>query len=155
MYGSSLPVDSKKKRKSKKATSEAVEGEASEPNPKKAKKEKVVQQVKQVGPDMPTIQDEVQDLEPAKILNKRTRGGTSTGSSGAIPPQPKIQKKKKQVSKMIHQEEDAEIEVATNLVTREVRKKKVVDAAALHQAREIAKDIEVPDKCSKVTYFMC
>jgi len=56
---------------------------------------------------MPTFQDEVQDLEPAKILKKRTRGGTSIGSSGAIPPQPKIQKKKKQVRKMILQEEDA------------------------------------------------
>ena len=72
---------------------------------------------------------------------------TSTGSLGAIPPQPKIQKKKKkkkkkQVRKIILQEKDAEIEVASDMVTREVRRKKAADA--LQQAREIAEDIEVP-----------
>ena len=94
MYGAPLKVASKK-RKSKKAASEAAEGEASEPKPKKAKKEKTALQVKEIGSAVPTIHEEVKDLEPVKVLNKRTRGGTSTESSRAIPPQPKIQKKKK------------------------------------------------------------
>lgn len=41
--------------------------------------------------------------------------------------------------KMILQEEDAEVEVVTDLVTRKVKRKKA--AAALQQALEIAKDI--------------
>jgi len=86
MYGVPLRVASKK-RKAKKAASEAAEGEASKPKPKKAKKEKVVQEV---GFAMPTIRDEVRDLEHVKILNQRTRGGSSTESLRTIPPQPKI-----------------------------------------------------------------
>ncbi|AES65929.2 hypothetical protein MTR_2g059050 [Medicago truncatula] len=40
---------------------------------KKAKKEKAASQENVVGFAVPTIQEEVEDLEPAKILNKRTR----------------------------------------------------------------------------------
>ena len=40
-------------------------------------------------------------------------------------------------------EEDEEIEAATDLFIREVKRKKAVDAAALQKALEIAKDIEV------------
>jgi len=36
------------------------------------------------------------------------------------------------------------IEAATELVTREVRRKKAADAAALQKALEIVKEIEVP-----------
>jgi len=98
---------------------------------------------------MPTIHEEVQDLEPMKVLNKRTRGGSSTKSSGAIPPQPKVQKKKKKkkkkknirklkVSDYVIQE-DAEVEAATDLVTRmEINKKR-----AVAEALEIAKEIDV------------
>jgi len=43
-----------------------------------------------VGTFMPTIRKEAQELEPAKILNRRTRGGNSTGSSQSLPPQPSI-----------------------------------------------------------------
>ena len=141
VYGGSLPIASKKRKSKKKATSEATENkEASEPKPKK---EKVAQGV---GTSMPTIQEEAQELEPSKILNRRTRGGNSTGSSQSLPPQPSIPKKKrKQIRKIVLQEEDdAEIDVATNLVTMEVRRKKAADTAALQQTLEIAKDIEVP-----------
>jgi len=144
MYGGSLPIASKKRKSKKKATSEATEDEeASEPKPKKAKKEKFVQGV---GTSMPTIQEEAQELEPAKILNRRTRGGNSTGSSQSLPPQPSIpRKKRKKIRKKVLQEEvDAEIEAATNLVTREVRRKKAADTAALQKTLEIAKEIEVP-----------
>ena len=44
---------------------------------------------------MPTIQEEVKDLEPMKVLNKRIRGGASFGSSLSLPPQPTIHKKKR------------------------------------------------------------
>jgi len=144
MYGCSLPIASKKRKSKKKATLEATKDkEASEPKPKKAKKEKDAQGV---GTSMPTIQEEAQELEPAKIMNRRTRGGNSTGSSQSLPHQPSIPKKKRnQIRKVVLQEEDdAEIEAATNLVTREVRRKKVAHTAALQQTLEIAKEIEVP-----------
>jgi len=98
---------------------------------------------------MPTIQ-EVMDLEPMMVLNKRTRGGASSASSLPMSPQPTIHKKKRKhyVRKMnvsaYVTAEDAEVEAATDLVTREVRKKKVVDAVSIEQALEIAKEIEVP-----------
>jgi len=41
-------------------------------------------------------------------------------------------------------EEEEEVEAATELVKREVKKKKVVDVAALEKALAIAKEIEVP-----------
>jgi len=41
-------------------------------------------------------------------------------------------------------EKDEEIEATTDLITREVKRKKVFDVAALQKALEIAKDIEVP-----------
>jgi len=81
MYGGALLVARKRKSK-KKATSEADDDEeASEPKKKKDKKAKDAPQEQSVGPGVPTIQDEVQDLEPTKILNKRTRSGKSVGSS--------------------------------------------------------------------------
>ena len=46
---------------------------------------------------MPTIQEEVMDLELVKVLNKRTRGGTSSRSSLSMSPQPTIHKKRKHV----------------------------------------------------------
>jgi len=44
---------------------------------------------------LPTIQEEVEDLEPVKIIEQRTRGKKFVGSSGSIPVQPKISKKKR------------------------------------------------------------
>jgi len=150
MYGGSLQVAFKKRKSKKKATSEADNEEASEPKKKKAKKSKDAPQEQLVGSEVPTIQDEVQDLEPAKILNKRTRSGKTVGSSQSLPAQPSIAKKKRKqnvrklkVSTYVT-EEDEEIEAASDLVTREVKSKKAADVAALQKALEIAKDIEVP-----------
>jgi len=95
MYGGSLPVASKKRKAKKNATSEADDEEASEPQQKKAKKTKDAPQEQLVGFGVPTIQDEFQDLEPAKILNKRTRSGKTVCSSQSLPPQPSIAKKKR------------------------------------------------------------
>jgi len=82
MYGGVLPVAPKKSKSKKQATSEDDdEEESSEPKPKKAKKEKAATQVNVLGSAMPTIQEEVQDLDLVKVFNKRTRGGTSIASS--------------------------------------------------------------------------
>jgi len=48
MYGAPLKIASRK-RKSKKASSEAAEGETSQPKPKKANKDKATLQVNVVG----------------------------------------------------------------------------------------------------------
>jgi len=153
MYGGFLPVVSKKRKAKKKTTLEADNEEASEPQPKKAKeekakKEKSASQVAEVGYVMPTIQEEVEDLELVKIIEQRTRGKKSLGSSGSIPVQPKISKKKRtsvrklRESQYILQEvEDVE---TIGLVTRELRNKKVADAAALQKAMQIAKETEIP-----------
>jgi len=147
MYGGALPV-SKKRKSKKKTTSEADDDEeASEPKKKKAKGASSGQKVVS---DKPTIQEEVQDLEPAKILNKRKRSGKSVGSSHSLPPQPLISKKKRKpnVRKMKVStcaiEEEEEIETATGLVTREVKRRRDSDEAALQKALEIVREIEVP-----------
>jgi len=44
---------------------------------------------------MPTIQEEVQDLKPAKVLNKRTKSGKEAEPSPPQPAQPFIPKKKR------------------------------------------------------------
>jgi len=69
--------------------------EAPEPQRKKAKKEKQASQEQATSSDIPFIQDEVQDLEPAKILNKRTRSGKTIGTSQLLLAQPSIPKKKR------------------------------------------------------------
>jgi len=150
MYSGTLLVARKRKSK-KKATSEAgnVE-EAPEPQRKKAKKNKQAPQEQATGSGVPSIQDEVRDLEPAKILNKRTRSGKTVATSQPLPPQPSIPKKKRKhvVRKMkvssYGMEEEEEVEAATELVSREFTKKKAVDAADLEKALAIAKEIEVP-----------
>jgi len=87
---------------------------------------------------LPTIQEEVEDLEPVKIIEQRTRGKKFVGSSGSIPVQPKISKKKRtSVRKLresqyiLQEEEDVE---ASGLVTREIRNKKAADVVALQKA---------------------
>ena len=127
MAGTPLRIN--KKRKSKKTTSEAVEVLVSEPKPKKAKKAKAAPQVNVAEPILPTIQEEVEDLEPVKILDKRTRGGTSVGSSEAVSaqPKPRIHKKRRCVRKMkvsdyVWQEE--EVKARTDLISRAERRKK-------------------------------
>ena len=86
---------------------------------------------------MPTIQEEVQDLDPAKVLNKRTRSGKTAESSQSQPAQPSILKKKSKhvVRKLkVASEEEEDKEEATELVSRDVKKKRVVDVVALEKA---------------------
>jgi hypothetical protein len=144
MYGGALPVAIKRKSK-KKATSEAGdEEEASEPKKKKVRKAKNAPREQDVGSGVPTIQYKVQDLEPFKILDKRTRSGKTVGSSQSLPPQPSIAKKKRKqptrkmkVSTYV-EEEDAQVEAATDLVSREVKRMKATAEAGLLKAQEIA-----------------
>jgi len=96
---------------------------------------------------MPTIQEEVQDLEHAKVLNKRTRSGKEAEPSPPQPAQPSIPKKKRKhvVGKLkIASEEEEEVEEESEIVSREVRRKKEADVAALEKALQLAKEIEVP-----------
>ena len=146
MYGGSLLVASKKRKAKNSASSAAIEEEASEPEQKKAKKTKDAPQEQLVGSDMPTIQEEVQDLEPARKLNKRTRSDKSVGTSQPLLPQSSIPKKerKKAVRKLKEASLEEEEEVATGLVTREIRRKRAAEEAALQKALEIARGIEVP-----------
>jgi len=150
MYGGALPIARNRKSK-KRATSEAGNvDEAPKPLHKKAKKGKAPVQVNVDGPTVPSIQAEVQDLEPAKILNKRTRSGKLVSSSQSPPIQPSVPKKKRKhsIRKMIEspcvEDDEEQIEAATTLLAREIRSKKAANAAALKKVLELAKEIEVP-----------
>jgi len=95
---------------------------------------------------MPTIQEEVKDLEPAKVLNKRTRSGKEAEPSPPQPAKPSIAKKKRKhvVRKLKIAPEEEEVEEATEIVSREIIRKKEADVAALEKALQLAKEIEVP-----------
>jgi len=131
--------------------SEAAE-EASEPQKKKVKKAKVSSQIEATGSDVPSIQEEVHDLDPIKVLNNKTRSGKSTETSQSLLAQPSFPKKKrKHVVRKLKisshdMEEEEEVEDASELVSRELKKKKGSDAAALKKALEIAKETEVSAK---------
>jgi hypothetical protein len=84
------------------------------------------------------------------VLNKRTRSGKTAASSQVAPEQPPVPKKKRKTairelkeSSYVAEEEEG-IEAATELVTREVKKKKAEDAATLAKIKELAKGTEVP-----------
>jgi len=106
MYGGALPVA--KGRKSKKIALTEVEylDDASEEPPKKSKKAKVAEATDFA---LSTIQEEVQDLELVKVLNKRTRSGKEAEPS---PPQPSILRRKRKPIvrklKLAPEEEDEE-----------------------------------------------
>jgi len=69
MYGGALPVAKGRKSKKKALTEAEYLDDAFEEPPKKSKKDKVAEAI---GSALSTIQEEVQDLEPVTILNKRT-----------------------------------------------------------------------------------
>jgi len=149
MFGGALPIASKKKRKlTKEEYLSKVAEETSEPQKKKTKKAKVAPQAEATSSGMPTILEEVQDLDPAKVLNKRTRSGKEAESSQPQPAQSSIPKKRRKhvVRKLKIASEEEEVEEATEIVSREVKKKRVVDVAALEKALQLAKEIEVPAK---------
>jgi len=98
---------------------------------------------------VPSIQEDVQDLDPAKVQNKRTRSCKSAETSQPLPAQPSIPKKKRKhairklkESRYVAEEEDR-IVAATDLVTREVKRKKVEEEATLQKANVLAQEIGV------------
>ena len=124
MVGAPLKVA--RKRKSKKYASEVVD----EPKPKKQKQsEKEPKLDVVVKPSLPTIQEEVNDMEPAKILSKRTRCEASNATSSQL--KLKVPKKKRGIRKMKVSyyvlQEDAEVEASSDLISRVERRKKAND----------------------------
>jgi len=133
MYGGDVKVAKSIKTK-RKPVSEAgyLEG-ASEQPAKKAKKAKKDKAPEAIGSGVASIQEEVEDLETDKILPERTRSGKATTTSMIAPEKHAIPKRKRKhvvrklkESKYVEVEEEQVVE-ATQLVTREVRRKKVND----------------------------
>jgi len=143
MFGGALLVAKSRKIKKRALTKAEYLDDASEQPSKKAKKAKVAGAT---GFGMPTIQEEVQDLEPAKVLNKITRSGKTVGTSQPQPAQPSNPKRKRKhvVRKLKIASEEDEVEEATEIVSREVRRKKEADVATLEKTHQLAKEIEVP-----------
>jgi len=109
MYRGALPVAKDKKSKKRALTEAEYLEEVSEEPTKKSKKAKVTEAT---GSALSTIQEEVQDLEPIKVLNKRTRSGKEVVLSPPQPTQPSIliRKRKPVVRKLkiAFEEEDEE-----------------------------------------------
>ena len=78
MYGGALSVAKGRKSKKRALTEAEYLDDASEEPPKKSKKAKVAETT---GSSLSTIQEEVQDLEPVKVLNKRTKSGKGADPS--------------------------------------------------------------------------
>jgi len=127
MYGGSLPVAKSRKTKRKSLTKDEYLDGASEQPVKKAKKAKIDKVAEATGSGLSTIQEEVQDLEPVKVLNKRTISGKEVVPSPPQPAQPSILKRKRKpvVRKLkIASEEDEDVVVK--------------------KALQLAKEIEIP-----------
>jgi hypothetical protein len=102
---------------------------------------------------MPSIEEKVQDLDTDVVLNKKTRSGKAAASSTiTAPDQPQVPKRKRKpairkIKESPYVVEEVEgFEDSTNLVTRELKKKKAEDVAAeaLQKALKIAQEIEIP-----------
>ncbi|RHN74163.1 hypothetical protein MtrunA17_Chr2g0307161 [Medicago truncatula] len=138
MYGGALPVAKSRKTKRKEISKEAYLEEGSEQVFKKAKKDKKKKSSSEqlVDSELPTIQEEAQDLNAEEILENRTKSSKDAATSQAASEQPAIPKKKRKHAirklRMAAAASNEEEEVdATELVTREVKKKQAEDAAAL------------------------
>jgi len=149
MYGGKLPVENGRKAKRKEMTQEEYL-EAEKPS-KRVKKDKASEKLKTADSDVPTIQEEVQDLDPEAIVEKKTRSGISAAPASTKAPKQTLLKKSKKtptirkLEESVYVTEEIEgVEAATELVIREVKKKKAEEAAALQKALEVAKEIEVP-----------
>jgi len=163
MYGGALPVAKSRKTKRKAISKDEYLSDALEQPAKEAKRakndKKAAVQENTVGTAIPTIQEEVEDLEADKILPKRTRSGKAAATSKSAPDQPSTPKRKRKtvmrkLKESRYVEDEDQIAEATDLVTRELKKKKALVestlqkdaeiAASLQKALEIAKEIEVP-----------
>jgi len=91
MYGGALPEAKGRKSKKRALTEAEYLDDAFEEPSKKSRKAKVAEAT---GSALSTIQEEVQDLEPVKVLNKRTRSGKEAELSPPQPAQPSIPRRK-------------------------------------------------------------
>jgi hypothetical protein len=91
MYGGALPLARGRKSKRKLTEEEYLEAEKSA---KKAKKEKgASDKLKIGGSAIPSIEEEVEDLDSNVVLNRKTRSGKADASSIA-PDQPQYQRRR-------------------------------------------------------------
>jgi len=148
MYGGNVKVAKSRKTKRKPMTEAEYLEDASEQPARKAKKAKKDKAFEATDSEVATMQEEVEDLEADKILPDRTRSGKAATTSMTAPKQPSIPKRKRKhvvrklkESKYVEEEEQGA--EATQLVSREVRRKRVKDEA-IQRALELAKQIEVP-----------
>ena len=79
MYGGELPLAKSRKSKRKDFTEEEYLGE--EQPAKKAKTSKKEKMSEEGGSGLPTIEEEVEDLDQSRVLCKRTRGGKKAAPS--------------------------------------------------------------------------
>jgi len=147
MYGGALPVAKSRKTKRKALTKDEYLGDVPEKPAKEAKRtkkdKKAAVQENTVGAAIPTIQEEVEDLEADKILPKRTRSSKAVATSQSALDQPSIPKRKRKtvvrkLKESRYVEDEDQIAEATDLVTRELKKKKKVEVESTLQ-----KDAEV------------
>jgi len=122
--------------------------EASEQPARKAKKAQTDKASESTDSEVSTIQEEVEDLEADKILPDRTRSGKAATTSQSAPEQPSIPKRKRKhvvrkLKESKYVEEEDQVAEATQLVSREVRRKKVNDDD-VQKTLELAKQIEIP-----------
>jgi hypothetical protein len=152
VYYGALPIAKGRKSK-RKATTKEEYLEAEQPSNKAKKGKAAPEKLKIGGFGLPLIEEEVQNLDTDVILNRKTRSGKAAASSYVVAPnQPQIPKKKrKPAMRKIKEspyviEEEEGVEALTDLVIREMNKKKAEDAAAvaLQKDLELSKQIEVP-----------
>jgi len=148
MYGGKVKVAKSRKAKRKPMTEVEYLEDASEQPARKARKAKKDKASEATGSEVATMQEEVEDLEADKILPDRTRSGKATTTSMTAPEQPSIPKRKRKhvvrkLKESKYVEEEEQVAEITQLVSREIRKKKVNDEV-VQRALELAKQIEVP-----------
>jgi len=148
MYGGNVKVAKSRKTKRKPMTEAEYLEDSFEQPARKAKKAKKDKASEATGFEVATIQEEVEDLEANKILPDRTRSGKAATTSMTAPEQHSIPKRKRKhvvrklkESKYVEQEE--QVAKATQLLSREVRRKKVNDEV-VQRVVELAKQVEVP-----------
>ena len=147
MYGGKVKVAKSRKTK-RKPVSKAEYLEGASEQPAKAKKARRDSASEATTSGVPSIQEEVEDLQADQILPERTRSGKAATTSSIAPEQPAIHKRKrKNVVRKLKESKYVEAEdvsaEATELVTREVRRKKINDEV-VQRVVELASQITVP-----------
>jgi len=130
MYGGALPVAKSRKSKKRPLIEAEYLEDAPEQPPQKAKKAKKEKAFVQSDHALPTIQEEVNDLAPTEVLSKRTICGKEAEPSPPQSAQPSIPRRKwKPAIRKLKMTPEEEVEEASELVSREVKKRKETDDA--------------------------